>query len=898
MKRFLLIFMAFWVMLLVVGAISAAAQGQTNPLDQYRRAYDEIRMDDAAVAQVLDEAMRAQFGELNRWKALEEKMTLLTQEVNRSLPLLVEAARKSAEEGRERGIIPLELGRPFEGNLNRAKERRTELGNRLNAERARQQKINDEIAKTEQALLQAARAMVGQTMEDFVPDERQLLATGTVVVLGAYFGPVGIVAAGTLAAGVFAFDAMAKLYYNLKGTGDVTKALTQYLEILRQRKKLNETNMEILTRGYREIDEVADVLERTEKAHNALKERISQALQKVHQEASAAKEKAAAQERTEAAAQLAKTRAELARVPTSWVRYQPLDRGVLHILRNALAEIRESGPGGYNRAVLERGLQDFNQAKEKEWESWRRQVSEAHRQIQKREAAIRAACTRWTDECARRYENEVTRAYTHQNASASLDERSWNQEEEIIWAEAAARAAKMNENLRTGFAALSERLNQSRERLMQELEKLQEERRQKAPRPHFAGFPHQIAWLANQARTYRGINSPSPGEVTRQYFDLYSELENLHGSLVAAVKSLEELARKERDLHKQMEAAFDRAWSDYARLVPDNLKSSKDKFVPWGGDPNRINNWSFRLSSNSWSYRQIEVTAFGASGSWPALTMPAELDWFRDFLAQYERDLPEVAKILADDARGQRAERLGESLVEALNEFTFQGDWQREQELAQRRFTQRDRVAAPGVRPEDSDGALYLAAMKTAWEKNKKNLEDLLALFRISSYRLLYTFKNPFTLRPVIEPMAKIPEKIKLYEDFLSRARAGKGDLAIITRFYESFRQAYESRNHSLVMSFIGDDWVAGDGTTLADLHRSLRDSFAVFNSIRYNITGLTITPGSGNRHRVSYRVTITGRIFAGNLRHEEKSEVNEEVEVDKTGRVRIVRTLSGKFWQ
>lgn len=47
----------------------------------------------------------------------------------------------------------------------------------------------------------------------------------------------------------------------------------------------------------------------------------------------------------------------------------------------------------------------------------------------------------------------------------------------------------------------------------------------------------------------------------------------------------------------------------------------------------------------------------------------------------------------------------------------------------------------------------------------------------------------------------------------------------------------------------------------------------------------------------VSYELSITGHIFAENLKHGEKSSVTEIVTVDSNGRIRIAHTTQGQFW-
>ncbi|GEM_PF-3767154 len=123
-----------------------------------------------------------------------------------------------------------------------------------------------------------------------------------------------------------------------------------------------------------------------------------------------------------------------------------------------------------------------------------------------------------------------------------------------------------------------------------------------------------------------------------------------------------------------------------------------------------------------------------------------------------------------------------------------------------------------------------------------------------------------------------------------------------IKNFYNQFKFAYESRNDPLLMSYISDDWSAGDGTTLSDLQVHFSRIFRRFDQIKFNIQNLRIEPyhaqpGTMFTMLVTYDVVITSRIFQRNLKHEEKSSVTELVGIDKSGKIKIIRTLSGRFW-
>lgn len=152
------------------------------------------------------------------------------------------------------------------------------------------------------------------------------------------------------------------------------------------------------------------------------------------------------------------------------------------------------------------------------------------------------------------------------------------------------------------------------------------------------------------------------------------------------------------------------------------------------------------------------------------------------------------------------------------------------------------------------------------------------------------------------EKLTGLDASFKLLEDKIISLKGRSEGIANqniqqVKDFYSSFKQAYESRNDSQVMSFMGDEWEAGDGTTLSDLQMNLSRTFRTFDEVGYNIQNLVANKMSDRKYAVSYEVTITSRIYSRNIKHEEKSSVNEEVTLDDAGRPKISRTLNGRFW-
>lgn len=117
-----------------------------------------------------------------------------------------------------------------------------------------------------------------------------------------------------------------------------------------------------------------------------------------------------------------------------------------------------------------------------------------------------------------------------------------------------------------------------------------------------------------------------------------------------------------------------------------------------------------------------------------------------------------------------------------------------------------------------------------------------------------------------------------------------------VKQFYETFKRAYEDKNDSGLMNCLSDQWEAGDGTTLYDVEEYFRNMFTVFDEIKLDITNMRVEKSGGETYRVSYDLLITGRIFADNMTHNEKSSVFEEVTATG-GKIKISRTPEGRFW-
>ena len=121
-----------------------------------------------------------------------------------------------------------------------------------------------------------------------------------------------------------------------------------------------------------------------------------------------------------------------------------------------------------------------------------------------------------------------------------------------------------------------------------------------------------------------------------------------------------------------------------------------------------------------------------------------------------------------------------------------------------------------------------------------------------------------------------------------------------VKAFYQEFARAYESRSASAVLAFIAGSWTAGDGTSASDLEENLRNNFRIYDEIKFAVSGLNVskvTTKDGNSYGACYDVTITSRIYKRNLKHEEKSQVCEQVAAGLNGKLKITATNSGQYW-
>ena len=117
-----------------------------------------------------------------------------------------------------------------------------------------------------------------------------------------------------------------------------------------------------------------------------------------------------------------------------------------------------------------------------------------------------------------------------------------------------------------------------------------------------------------------------------------------------------------------------------------------------------------------------------------------------------------------------------------------------------------------------------------------------------------------------------------------------------VKELYNQLKQAYESKNTSGVVRCLSSQWGSSDGGSVSDLQRNLQKVFTMFDEVRFNIQNMQVSKVNETKYKVSYNVIITSKIYKKNLKHEEKSSINEEVTIEQSGQPKISKTLGGKL--
>ena len=232
----------------------------------------------------------------------------------------------------------------------------------------------------------------------------------------------------------------------------------------------------------------------------------------------------------------------------------------------------------------------------------------------------------------------------------------------------------------------------------------------------------------------------------------------------------------------------------------------------------------------------------------------------------------------------------------------------------------------------------FLEPLRSRWSEISSDIPRLVELgSKVKRYGN-YDRSDPLPFLFAVMSDSLLPEKIKIFEDafkdLIARNTAAiaaydkmvregyqqaeaeqkrrqqedqqrlETQTPIVRSIYDTFKRAYESRNDSGVAACLHKDWTAPDGTRISQMQETLRRSFRFFDEVKYEISDLKIAYSNYNFdgqtrediYRVTYSLTIRGRNFSRNIRHEEKSQVTELV-VIRDGKALIKQTIEGRTW-
>lgn len=120
-------------------------------------------------------------------------------------------------------------------------------------------------------------------------------------------------------------------------------------------------------------------------------------------------------------------------------------------------------------------------------------------------------------------------------------------------------------------------------------------------------------------------------------------------------------------------------------------------------------------------------------------------------------------------------------------------------------------------------------------------------------------------------------------------------DVQAIEGMYRDFAQAYSRKNLPQLLGFLSPEWQASDGSDIRELESTLSDSFRVFDSIEFKISGLGVQRVDDG-YQVKYNAQLTGRIRRLQKVHQESSDVTDRVILTPDG-PRIQKTTGGQAW-
>jgi hypothetical protein len=1070
-----------WVLALAwcLAAVQARADDYADYVQagvDLQAAHDRIRLDEAAVGQVLREALDAKYGEFQAWEAVDRKMEALGQGITASRETMTRSAATLLRMNPTYRLPEVNLGRPFDGNLELARRKKREWVDLANRERGKLQALNRMQAKVNEALLRANRELVGDTMEGFLPDEKQLAGEAGVIVLGAYFGPPGLATAGLVYGGVSTFNSMINLYYGAGSLAAQAKVLTGMREVLARRQAEVEQSLAVLTDAVREIQQVEALLDSNRQRMEEFRRELMQTADGLDSQARAALQ--AEQDKRLKAAREAAASPRTAIPLETWIfgmtpipTLQPAEWAGE---ADALARDLES----YARAVEDGGDPDVYFVR----------LSDGALAIQGKIPPLQAE-----------YDRKMA---AYREAAQAHSTRYWAAAQRYSAASQALWDAYRNRRVDDAYYAAAARIGET---YNQEVRASENQLRpfgqaMIAPYRELVRLRHILAAVEPVEQHFTSKVELAvyfrSGEFWREYSQWTGRVEAALGSLTPALARIPTSFSVYLDAARGLEEGIPRAlagsdnvevvrnvllqraevlrkagqearegYQDYqARLAEARqvlnagesemraLLTRYDRSInypragrfhicwwcaqaPFEPDAAETAARQQRLAAyvqQAFRYEEPAYAAEAARADWDGLAdryaakaeeLKTYVDWADQYRFRVNAALARLARIRATvtppdldgagvespDAYlrrefgrapwavfGQEAERFVDAA--AYERLPYSRAMPRESLLPWQKLYTGQTLLLERVRTDmrsyvqSKTGTGYafspvreelVAPIEAQW----RDLRAVCARFDVlaaATQSLLATARDDTTkaAQPVLETWAAMPalsqrlvaderQRFQQAHGWLESYLARKGEQARtllapptnsvavqldelvqgyrpglaewkarverearaaeaarreyeaaeqariaaeaarlaeekrlrdafpveVRQMYEQFRQAYEARDEAGVLRLLADGWEAGDGTSVSDLGAHLRRMFGAFDEVRIEITNLQVQEGMGGRMVASYDLAIVSRIFSLDLRHRETSSVREEVGRDRQGRMRILRTLGGRFW-
>jgi len=1033
-----------------------------------------IRMAEGAVGQVLMEAMSGKYGELHKWSLIDEKMTALGTTIDSSLSQISNSASVLFSADPNYRLPGLQLGHPFEGNLNMARSKKRELLELAKQESAKLQKLNDMIAKVDKALYNATKGAVGDTIEGFLPSEAQLGGEAAVIVLGAYFGPPGIVVAGLGVFASFTVNTVVSLYYNSKALADQIKALTPMKEMLEANKRTIEQNVTALNQAAQEMLQIEQVLDKQQKKLDGYSAKISKA-----EEDWGGQSQSAYQAKQADLVEQAKKQAAALNNPinlSSWAYgmspIPPIQPGeYTGDIASMVAQM-----DSYSKAVEDGGEPDNFSELLSNWDkSWMDKYRPLKEEYDKKYADYQAAsnvCWQQINAAYQRFRaasDALWAAYRNKSwddaaraASASIS-AAYSAAEQAAYAglmphgqaliapyREMTRLSHVRYGVENAYSNFRQRVEGAVTYRSNEFWREFEQWRRSFEEATIKTGP-ALSKIPYYSKSYKNRADNIDSEITQALYwgtDVMSlrdsllstseQLKKIGSDVKEGVKEYEEAMLDVRRVINVGQSELETYIARYGKLINHpragryylGWYGGSEEFVPNTSETDARVKWLSEYVVKNLNYEEPSYIEEAKKTDWEGLARiykekadeyTSYVDWAEQYLYRQSVAAGRLDRISREmTGLGFYATR-GTSVIDTLIKEFSESQWASISVELQKYVSESSFKKLPWAQWQPWDGMslwqkLYAAQtillyrindemksyvqsranggffpvqediikpIEENWkglralcekydalakplrekvgnapeEANKEIMEvwDVWNRMPQLSRNLMVTENNRFrgasdwlngylrykvevfrasilppnnsvsvqldnlitSYRPELEKWQERQRKmqeeyerqrreweaeqarIKAEEERKRQEEQKKSEegLLAVRSMYDSFRQAYESKNDSKIMSFMGDDWEAGDGTTLSDLQVNLSRSFRIFDEVRYNIQSLNVQPMSGGKYAASYDVTITSRIYSRNIKHEEKSSVNEEVTTDGSGKPRITRTMNGRFW-